>query len=226
MFPPRSAVRASADRKTAPGGLLAWLLARPRALVAILLVNLGGTVWGFIWYREQLAATPWYFWPFTPECPIQSLLFAAVIALRLLARPWPFLEAFTLPGLIKYGTWTVGILGHHWATGGVPDLEGVALFVAHLGMAVEGLVFLPLLVPARYLVLLVGPWFALMDWLDYGVGLHPYLPGGDQMGVATGLAAAGSIAVTLYTLTWLRSAPTVRTRRGRRARTPGRPQGR
>lgn len=199
--------RPAADYPAAPGGLLPWLLARPRVLVAILLVNLGGTVWGFIWYREQLSATPWYFWPFTPECPIQSLLFAVVIAFRLLARPWPFLEAFTYPGLIKYGAWTVGILGHHWATGGAPDTEGAALFAAHLGMALEGLVFLPLLAPTRYLVLLVGPWFALMDFLDYGAGIHPYLPGANQTGVAIGLAVAGTVAVTLYTLTWLRGAP-------------------
>jgi len=216
-------VRPPANRDAAPGGLSGWLLARPPVLAALLLVNLGGTVWGFIWYREQLAATPWYFWPFTPECPIQSLLFSAVIALRLSGRSCSFLEAFTFLGLIKYGVWTVGILGHHWATGGTPDLEGIALFVAHLGMALEGLVFLPLLNPAPYLVLLVGPWFFLMDWLDYGVGIHPYLPGANQMAAAVTLAVAGSAAVTFYTLTWLRGTSSVRMHRGKRTRAPERP---
>ncbi|MGC7846865.1 DUF1405 domain-containing protein [Desulforudis sp. 1088] len=189
-------------------GLLGYLLVRRRLLLALLLINAAATVYGFFWYREQLAATPWYYWPFTPECPIQSLLFALVLGLRLSGRPWAFLEAFTMLGLIKYGAWTVGIIGHHWFTGGQWDFEKVFLFVAHVGMAYQGIVFLPLLVPARYLVFLVGPWFGFMDFLDYGAGIHPYLPGGDrQLPQAVTLAVLTTVLTSLYTLPWLRANP-------------------
>lgn len=196
--------------------LRALLLKHPHVLTILLMLNLGGTVWGFIWYQEQLAATPWYFWPFTPECPIQSLLFAIVIALRLINKPWPFLEAFTFLGLMKYGFWTMGILTHLWITGESPSPEGIALYMGHFGMFLEGLLFLPLLSPARYMILLVGPWFILMDILDYTIGIHPYLPGANQIGAAIALAVTATIGVTLYTLTWLRSTPPPQPRRNLR----------
>ena len=39
----------------------------------LLICNILGTLYGFIWYGDQLAKTPWYFLPFIPDSPIASL---------------------------------------------------------------------------------------------------------------------------------------------------------
>lgn len=177
--------------------LLRFITDRPRVMTALILVNLAGAVYGFYWYKEQLSVTPWHLWVFTPECPIQALLFAVVLSLRLRGRSYNLLNTVTFLGLIKYGAWTVLILGYHHLTGGVLTLLQWGLLVSHAGMVIQGLVFLPLIRP-RAVLALVPLWFGAMDFLDYAVGIHPTLPGPGQFNVALAFAAAGTLFTALY----------------------------
>lgn len=55
---------------------MAWLYAifASRPVVSLLLlVNAAGTVYGYYWYRYQLAETPPLFLPFVPDSPTASL---------------------------------------------------------------------------------------------------------------------------------------------------------
>lgn len=52
--------------------LYAILAARP-VVWLLLFVNAAGTVYGYYWYRYQLAETPPVFLPFVPDSPTASL---------------------------------------------------------------------------------------------------------------------------------------------------------
>lgn len=174
------------------GPILKYIIQRPWVIVFLILVNLAGAAYGFYWYKEQLAVTPWYLWVFTPECPIQALLFAIVLTLRLQGRSHNLLNAVTFLGLIKYGAWTVLILGYHEFTGGTLTMLQWGLLVSHVGMVIEGVVFLPFIRP-RPVLALVPLWFGFMDFLDYVVGIYPTLPGPGQFHVAMFFALSGTL---------------------------------
>ncbi|MBO8129865.1 MAG: DUF1405 domain-containing protein [Peptococcaceae bacterium] len=186
--------------------LLRFILKNHIIFFAVLLINVAGSIYGFYWYRNQLAATPWHLWIFTPECPIQTLLFSLVLLLRLRGITSLFLEAVTFLGLIKYGSWTVLILGYHALTGGNLTPEQIALVVGHAGMVLQGWVFLSLLTPARWMVFLFPAWFAFNDFLDYVVGIHPYLPNPGHVPQAALLAGLGTAYVLLYSVLMYRKA--------------------
>jgi uncharacterized membrane protein YpjA len=177
--------------------LLEFILDRPWVMVALIAVNLSGTVYGFFWYKDQLAATPWYLWVFTPECPNQALLLAIVLSLRLLGRSYNLLNALTFLGLIKYGAWTVLILGYHELTGGSLSPLQWGLLISHVGMVIEGLIFLPLIYSTTLLAL-VPLWFGFNDFLDYVVGIHPTLPGPNQFQPALLFALLGTLFAVFY----------------------------
>lgn len=173
---------------------------RRPTLYSLTLVNAAGAVYGFYWYRFQLAATPWWFWPFVPECPIQALLFAVVACLLLAGRRSPFLETVTYLGLVKYGSWTVMVLSLFRLTGGQLDGEKLFLLFSHVGMALEGLLFLRFVPrPGRLLLFGAPAWFGAMDFLDYGAGIHPWLPNPAQLPAALFFALLG----TAFALLWL-----------------------
>src|SRR5690606_18598348 len=56
-------------------------------------VNVVGSLYGFNWYARQLADTPWYLWPVTPDSPLSSLGFGVYLALRLSGRRTPWFAA-------------------------------------------------------------------------------------------------------------------------------------
>ncbi|EPR28178.1 putative membrane spanning protein [Geobacillus sp. WSUCF1] len=59
--------------------MMAWLYAllASRPVVWLLLfVNAAGTIYGYYWYRYQLADTPPVFLPFVPDSPTASLFFS------------------------------------------------------------------------------------------------------------------------------------------------------
>ncbi|MEW6459469.1 MAG: DUF1405 domain-containing protein [Bacillota bacterium] len=183
-----------------PKELAGAILSRTWLVLVLIIVNLAGAAYGYYWYAGHLTAAPWRLWPFIPDGPLVVSLFVLVLILRLSGRPTSWLEAITFLGLIKYGAWTVLVTGYHLFTGGAATLENYLLIIFHLGMVGQGAVFLPILRPARRLWLIVIGWFVLNDFLDYGVGTHPYLPNPAQVTEAIAFAAAGTVFAGLYVL--------------------------
>ena len=175
-------------------------------LAGLVAVNAAGAAYGFYWYRFQLAATPWPLWPFVPECPIQALLFAVVACMLLARRRNAFLETVTYLGLVKYGSWTVLVLSLFGLTGGQLDGEKVFLMLSHLGMTLEGAIFLRFLPRPGRLITAVPVWFLTMDFLDYAVGIHPWLPDPKQLVQAFLFALLGT-GFTVCWLLWRRTRP-------------------
>ena len=152
------------------------VLYRPMALF-IILCNLIGSVWGFIfWYGQTLLQTPWYMWVFVPDCPLYALLFVVPLALILLGRSRPWINALVAVGLIKYGIWTVFYWVVYWSRTADFNFMSIAMTVTHTGMILEGLFLLSFLRMDWPTVLGVGGWFLLNDWVDYGLGYHPSIP--------------------------------------------------
>jgi len=168
---------------------------RPYVWPWLIAANLAGAVYGYYWYGGQLRATPLYLWPFTPDCPLFASLFALVLLLKLSGRPAEQLATITYLGLIKYGVWTVTVIGSYWLLSGDVILEDIFLFISHAGMIVEGLLMLPTLTWRFSWVEGAAIFFVVWDWFDYVVGTYPYLPAQYLLPLATWTAIVMTVAL-------------------------------
>jgi uncharacterized membrane protein YpjA len=158
-------------------------LTRRTNLVILLVINFLGTIYGYYWYKDQLAATPFPLVLFVPDSPTASLFFCFVLAAFILRKNWPLMEALAVTSLFKYGVWAVGM---NVAAGvmGYPLIFGNYLLIfSHSCMAIEGLLFIPLYkIRPRHLVVasvvlvhneIVDYVFHIMPWYP---PLEPYEP--------------------------------------------------
>ncbi|MFD2879260.1 DUF1405 domain-containing protein [Paenibacillus rhizoplanae] len=99
-------------------------------------MNLLGTVYGYMWYGNQLTFTaqtePLWLLPFVPDSPTASLFFTAALLLLLypprgltgtLVRE--LIEALAVLTSVKYGIWAVSIIVAGGYQGGFDHLEGL-----------------------------------------------------------------------------------------------------
>lgn len=165
----------------------------------LLVINFVGSIYGFYWYRYQLAETPPKYWLIVPDSPGSTLLMA-IYLVGLLAggdskRGWlNWLGAVAFLSNMKYGLWTAIVLPHNGLTTGLWTFDHIHLSLSHFGMWVQGALFLlyhrP--VPGAAVVALLWMWF--QDYVDYLLlGTHPTLP------LGTTAVVAGSVAVLLST---------------------------
>ena len=210
-----------------PTKLSEFFFRRRPLLWAILAVNFLASLYGYYWYRWQLAVTPRYLWFFVPDCPLAATLMAMALGVYLLfgqRRSWFHFLTYTV--LLKYGFWTVFVFLLYWTAGGrnyTP--EYMMLFVSHIGMLAEGAVFLgdmPQL--PRYWWLAVG-WSALDAYFDYfypieipgrqALGVHPYLPNPAHLPIIRAMTLAITGIYLLVAMVLLLSDQTLRKRRSR-----------
>ncbi|WP_245863118.1 DUF1405 domain-containing protein [Candidatus Viridilinea mediisalina] len=199
--------------------LLQLILRYPLLFWGCMLANLVGVVWGgWVWYGPQLAAAPLWAWPFIPDCPAAALYATIAFVALYYGRRWGWFTAFAAFACVKYGLWTLAFWLRHWASVGfVPGLwpMELMLFVAHIGLACEGLLLAlrvgPLSLAQR---LAICGWFLLSVGVDYGLGHHPPLtlavPFGFVFGVALMLTVGLSIVLLWPWRGWHNPAPTSR----------------
>lgn len=191
-------------------------------LLLLLAVNILGSLYGYYWYSEQLAETPKTLWLFVPDSPLSTTLFALVAIFALWGHRNLYLEMAAYMSCIKYGLWAVVVIVDFWNSYGHIGFETAMLSVSHLGMAVQAVIYLSTLrfngravimppgYPGRFIfsartgMLAVGAasvWLLLNDFLDYYLGIHPYLYYTGQEPVAElsawGLSATVIIAVLI-----------------------------
>ena len=164
-----------------------FFLRRRWLLWLIAAVNFFAALYGYYWYRYQFAATPVYLWLFTPDCPLAATLMAAALGMYLFrGRKESWFHFLTYTTLLKYGFWTVFVFLLYWGTGGRNIPEYTMLFVSHVGMLVEGAVFLGSLPQLPGYWWFAAGWSAVFDYFDYfhpiriapraSLGVYPYLP--------------------------------------------------
>ncbi|MFC4322670.1 DUF1405 domain-containing protein [Litchfieldia salsa] len=133
----------------------------------LLLINIPGTIYGYIWYESQLEITPWYFLLFVPDSPTASLFFVFVLIAFLLRRNWPLIEALAIITLFKYGIWAVVMNLLTYFEMGYLSLASYMLIFSHLGMAIQGLLFAPYYRIKPIHIILAALWTLHNDVIDY-----------------------------------------------------------
>jgi len=85
-------------------------------------------------------------------------------------------------GQIKYGIWTITAWLVYWRNTalvfGAPDFsfDSVFMTLTHIGLLGQGIFLLTYFRPTRLATLVSFGWFALSDFVDYGLGFYPGLP--------------------------------------------------
>ncbi|MFA8438018.1 DUF1405 domain-containing protein [Pueribacillus sp. YX66] len=156
-----------------------WLLhvLKQRSVLWILLIiNLLGTIYGYIWYGYQLANTPWYFIPFVPDSPTASLFFVFVLIGFLLGRNFSLLEALAAITLFKYGIWAVGMNIGGILISNTITIENWMLILSHLGMAIQAILYAPFFRIKTIHFLFAVIWTFHNDVIDYIYNMYPRYP--------------------------------------------------
>ncbi|ANY68895.1 hypothetical protein BBD42_22245 [Paenibacillus sp. BIHB 4019] len=173
---------------------LSWLWSRMlwmnRTILWLLfIVNFLGTVYGYIWYWNQLVYTyerfPSWLLVFVPDSPTASLFFT--LALLYLLFPPPesasrfvqvtrmVIEGLAVVTSVKYGLWAVSMIVATGAQGGELNWQHGMLVFSHLGMAVEVLLYARFMKAGFKAVVIGTAWLLLNDTIDYTFGVFPWL---------------------------------------------------
>lgn len=174
------------------------LLKREWVLKGLFWINFLGSIYGFYWYRNQLLDTPLYLWLFIPDSPTASSLFAVALYFYIIKKPRPFLTLLACGWLIKYGLWAAVINTHYLIIGGNYTFTNFHLTLSHLGMALEGFLFLNDINIQRYHVRLLFFLMIISDALDYLLGIYPWLFHQSQWIVGLASVIILTIGINLY----------------------------
>jgi uncharacterized membrane protein YpjA len=183
-------------------GFIFSLLMHRSVLWLLLIINMLGTIYGYIWYSSQLSETPPQFLLFVPDSPTASLFFVFVLIAFLLAKNWPLLEALAIVTLFKYGIWAVVMNLLVWKVTGT--LDGIAwmLILSHAAMALEGILYAPFYRIKPWHLAFAAIWTLHNDVIDYVFRMLPrysmldeYIP---QIGYFTFWLSIVSISMTYF----------------------------
>ncbi len=185
--------------------MLTWfihLLKTPVMLWLVLITNVLGTIYGYIWYGYQLEQTPAIFLIFVPDSPTASLFFCFVLVGFILKKNFRLFEALAIITLVKYGIWAVVMNILTLLETGYLPIEGYMLIVSHGAMAVQGVLYSPYYRFKLWHLVAAGIWTLHNDVIDYVFEMMPwygslmkYLP---QIGYFTFWLSIFSIAVAYY----------------------------
>ncbi|EMI09650.1 DUF1405 domain-containing protein [Anoxybacillus gonensis] len=142
-------------------------------LMLLLIVNVIGTIYGYIWYGPQLSETPTIFLPFVPDSPTASLFFVFVLMAWLRHTHWPFMEALAVVTLVKYGIWAVVMNMLVFVVTGQLGFAGWMLVISHGAMAVQALLYAPHYRMSFVHVVVAAIWTLHNDVIDYVFGMMP-----------------------------------------------------
>lgn len=182
--------------------LIYSILANRSILSLLLVINFVGTVYGYYWYKSQLADTPPIFLPFVPDSPTASLFFLFVLLAFLLGKNWPLFETLALVTLFKYGIWAVVMNVIVFIMAGEIDGVGMMLVLSHGAMAIQGLLYVPFYRFKIWHLIVAAIWTLHNDVIDYVFFMMPryhmlndYIA---QIGYFTFWLSIASIAVAYY----------------------------
>ncbi|MCK0472101.1 DUF1405 domain-containing protein [Halalkalibacter sp. AB-rgal2] len=174
-----------------------------RILFLLLMINVLGTIYGYIWYGDQLAQTPTHFILFVPDSPTASLFFVFVLVALIYKKQIPLIEAFAAVTLIKYGIWAVAMNIGAGLVGDPLNWKNYMLIASHAGMALQAILYSPYFRIKTWHLLIVAIWTLMNDYIDYVFMMHPWVSRGlnpyiGQIGFFTlGLSLFSILAVYL-----------------------------
>ncbi|HCT2511697.1 TPA: DUF1405 domain-containing protein [Staphylococcus aureus] len=143
-------------------------------LMMLLICNILGMIYGYIWYGEQLSHTPWQFKIFVPDSPTAILFLVISISLILIRKQNSIIDALAFVTLFKYGIGAVIMNILFIIEQGDITVNGLVLMFSHSIMAVQAIYFYP-----RFKRFMIGisvamTWVFLNDYIDYFHLQFPY----------------------------------------------------
>ena len=126
-------------------------------LMMLLICNILGMIYGYIWYGEQLSHTPWHFKIFVPDSPTAILYLVISISLILIQKQNSIIDALAF--IIEQGDITV---------------NGLVLMFSHSIMAVQAIYFYPRFKRSMIGISVAMIWVFLNDYIDYFHLQFPY----------------------------------------------------
>lgn len=149
------------------------ILLHRQFLILLFIVNLLGTIYGYIWYESQLKITPLVFIPFVPDSPTASLFFTIFLFFFIFNKNVPYIEALAVTTLFKYGIWAVIMNIFTLIVNGSLDWQGYMLIASHGAMAVQGLLYIPYYKIKLKHLTVAGIVLLHNDIIDYVFGMMP-----------------------------------------------------
>lgn len=142
-------------------------------LTCLFLINLFGTIYGFMWYESQLAITPAIFVLFVPDSPTATLFFTIFLFFFIFKKHVPYIEALAIMTLFKYGLWAVVMNLLTLVVEGTLSWQGYMLMASHGAMALQGLLYAPFYrIKVRHITV-AAIWVLHNDIIDYVFGMMP-----------------------------------------------------
>lgn len=139
----------------------------------LLIINLFGTIYGYMWYESQLSITPLIFIPFVPDSPTASLFFTIFLLFFILGRNVPYIEALALMSLVKYGIWAVVMNILTLIIDGSLSWQGYMLMASHGAMAIQGILYAPFYTIKLRHFTVAAIWILHNDIIDYVFEMMP-----------------------------------------------------
>ncbi|MDQ0161553.1 lipoprotein heptaprenylglyceryl N-acetyltransferase LhaT [Aeribacillus alveayuensis] len=152
---------------------LYFILRHPFFLLMMLMINISGTIYGYIWYGYQLKETPIYFLPFVPDSPTASLFFVIVLIGFLFKKHFKLFEALALITLFKYGIWAVVMNILVYVVTGEMTISSYMLIFSHLGMAIQGILYAPFYRFTNRHLIIAAIWTLHNEIIDYVFHMMP-----------------------------------------------------
>ncbi|MEM3369648.1 MAG: DUF1405 domain-containing protein [Candidatus Micrarchaeia archaeon] len=161
-------------------------------LLVIAVINFIGFLYGIYYYSDQLSDWNFLYSILIIDCPLQALLVGIILTWKVrkiykkeniknptnqkLLGLFRFLTNFTAVGSIKYGIWTMFVILFYYNYFLFSDpFTYSILFIAHLGLTLEGLALTGLEIKKKDLVL-IFVFYLLNDTFDYLIGTRPMIP--------------------------------------------------
>ncbi|HDZ5454147.1 TPA: DUF1405 domain-containing protein [Staphylococcus aureus] len=142
-------------------------------LMMLLICNILGMIYGYIWYGEQLSHTPWHFKIFVPDSPTAILFLVISISMILIQKQNSIIDALAFVTLFKYGIWAVIMNILFIIEQGDITVNGLILMFSHSIMAVQAIYFYPRFKRSMIGISVAMTWVFLNDYIDY---LHLQFP--------------------------------------------------
>lgn len=143
-------------------------------LMMLLICNILGMIYGYIWYGEQLSHTPWYFKIFVPDSPTAILFLVISISMILIQKQNSIIDALAFVTLFKYGIWAVIMNILFIIEQGDITVNGLILMFSHSIMAVQAIYFYPRFKRSMIGISVAMTWVFLNDYIDYFHLQFPY----------------------------------------------------
>ncbi|HDP2292200.1 TPA: DUF1405 domain-containing protein [Staphylococcus aureus] len=143
-------------------------------LMMLLICNILGMIYGYIWYGEQLSHTPWQFKIFVPDSPTAILFLVISTSLILIRKQNSIIDALAFVTLFKYGIWAVIMNILFIIEQGDITVNGLVLMFSHSIMAVQAIYFYPRFKRSMIGISVAMTWVFLNDYIDYFHLQFPY----------------------------------------------------